>query len=121
MASLPPLSPAATTTSPVGREGDGLLGDAGLELGEAALGLLGDRGDLLGPGGALGLEVGLGPGELGVELVLGLVHLGAQLVLELGQRLAGLAAATLGLFLELAARARLRASSSTWVTMYRAK
>ena len=27
-ASLPPFSPAATTTSPVGREGDRLLGDA---------------------------------------------------------------------------------------------
>ena len=51
-------------------EGDRLLGGAGLELGEQGLGRLRGGGDLLGPGGALGLEVRLGPGELGVELVL---------------------------------------------------
>src|SRR4029079_16834254 len=55
---------------------------------------------LLGPGRTLCLEVRLGPGQLGVELVLGLVDFGAQLVLAGGQRLAGLAATTLGLFLE---------------------
>ena len=81
-------------------EGDGLGGDAGLELGERRLGHLGDRGDLLGPGGALGLELRLGPGELGVELVLRLVQLGLELVLAGGERLAGLAATTLGLFLD---------------------
>ena len=66
-------------------EGDRLGGDAGLELGEGRLGHLRERGDLLGPGGTLCLEVRLGPGQLGVELVLGLVDFGAQLVLARGQ------------------------------------
>ncbi len=81
-------------------EGDGLLGHAGLELGQERLGGLGGRRDLLGPGRALSLEVGLGPGQLGLQLVGLAVDVGAQLVLELGQPLAGLAAATLGLFLD---------------------
>ena len=81
-------------------ERDGLLGDAGLELGELSARPLACGRDLLGPGGPLGLQVRLGPGELGVELVLVLVQLGAQLVLELGQALAALAATTLGLVLD---------------------
>ena len=81
-------------------EDDRILGDAGLQLGQLGLDRLGGRDDLLGPGRALGLEVGLRRGELGVQLVLLAVDVGAELVLELGEALAGLAAATLGLVLE---------------------
>ena len=81
-------------------EDDRVLGDAGLQLGEAGLDRLGRGDDLLGPDGALGLEVGLRRGQLGVQLVLLAVDVGAELVLELRQALAGLAAATLGLVLE---------------------
>ncbi len=81
-------------------EGDRLGRLAALELGEQGLGGLGRGGDLLGPSGALRLEVGLGPGELAVELVGLAVEFRLQLVLELGQALAGLAAAALGLFLD---------------------
>ena len=87
-------------TSPVGANAIDSSADAGLELGQAGLDLLGGGDDLLGPRGALGLEVGLGRAELGVQLVLAPVDVGAQLVLELGQALAGLAAATLGLLLD---------------------
>ena len=81
-------------------ERDRVLRDTGLELGQEGLGRLRGGRDLLGPRGTLALQVGLGPGELLVELVLLLVDLRAQLVLELGQTLAGLAAAALGLFLD---------------------
>src|SRR4029079_2892504 len=81
-------------------EDDRVFGDAGLQFGQLGLARLGGRDDLLGPGRALRLEVGLRRGELGVQLVLLAVDVGAQLVLELDQALAGLAAATLGLVLE---------------------
>ena len=83
-------------------EGDRLLGRGRaerLELGLDALGRLGDR---VGRLGALALEVGLGRGERLVQLVLLLVEDGAQLVLTLGEGLAALAAAALGLLVELA-------------------
>ena len=59
VASLPPLSPAATTTSPVGAKAIDSSAVAGLELGQPGLDLLGGSDDLLGPRGALRLEVGL--------------------------------------------------------------
>ena len=81
-------------------ERDGLLGDAGLEFGQLVSQTLCLGGDLLGPGGPLGLQVRLRARQFGVELVLVLVQLRLQLVLELGQTLATLAATTLGLVLD---------------------
>ena len=63
------------------------------------LGGLGDRVGRLGP---LALEVGLRRGQGRVQLVLLAVEDGAQLVLALGEGLAALAAAALGLLVELA-------------------
>ena len=70
MASLPPLSPAATTTSPVGAKTIVSSATPVLSSASWASTRLGGRDDLLGPDGALRLEVGLGRGELGVQLVL---------------------------------------------------
>jgi hypothetical protein len=81
-------------------ERDGILGDAAAELRERGLGRLSGGRDLLGPGGALRLEIGLGPCQLLVQLVLLAIDVGAQLVLEHGQPLAGLAATTLGFLLD---------------------
>ena len=100
MASLPPLSPAATTTSPVGAKA--IVSSATPVLSSASRAAVSWAAAAISSvrDGPLALEVRLGPGQLGVELVLAPVHVGAQLVLELGQALAGLAAAALGLFLD---------------------
>src|SRR6185436_18315313 len=81
-------------------EDDRVGGLAGLQLGELGLDGLGRGDDLLGPDRSLLLEVGLRRREGGGQLVLGLVDVGPEAVLQLGQLLAGLAAATLGLVLE---------------------
>ena len=84
-----------------GRGEDDRVGRLALgQLVERGRGDLRGLGDLLGPGGALGLEIGLGRGQLGAILVGLAVDLGAELVLELGQALAGLPTATLGLFVD---------------------
>ena len=82
-------------------EGDRLGRLAGLELGQEGLGRLRGRRDLLGPGGALappGPPWSAASSPLSSSVLL--VELRPQLVLELGQALAGLAAAALGLFLD---------------------
>jgi hypothetical protein len=56
-----------------------------LVLGELCLDRLGGRDDLFCPGGPLGLQVGLRPGQLGVQLVLRAIDACPELVLELGQ------------------------------------
>ena len=83
-------------------EGDRLLGDAGLELGE-----LRPRASWAARGDLLGLARRAAPrappwsrASSASSSSLLAVHVGAELVLELGQALAGLAAATLGLLLE---------------------
>ena len=102
VASLPALPPAATTTSPVGAKAiAALLGRPVLQRSELRLHALGRLDDCLGPGGALGLEVRARLRERGVQLVLASVDVRTQLVLEIGQLLAGLAAAAFGLLLEL--------------------
>ena len=121
MASLPPLAPAATTTSPVGAKT--IVSAASPVLSSASWASTAwaavttssvrtvrwlSRSALVAASAAFSSSF------------LRLTSARSS-VLELGQRLAGLAAAALGLVLELRARARLRASSSTWVTMYRAK
>ena len=102
-------------------EGDGLLGDAGLELGQRGLGLLGGRGDLLGPRGALRLEV--------ARLVRPSSAFSSSSGRFRSARSSSSSSARRSPALpprpsassSIAARARLRASSSTWVTMYSAK
>jgi hypothetical protein len=102
------------------REGDGLGGGVLAEVGEELLDLLGGFDDLFGPGRSLLLELALGGGESGVQLVLLAVEAALELVLHLERArppLPPLPSASSSS----AASARLRASSSTWVTMYRAK
>src|SRR5438093_667825 len=81
-------------------EDDRVGGLAGLQLLELGLDGLGGGDDLLRPDRPLLLEVGLGGGQGLVQLVLLAIDVGAELVLQLGQLLAGLAAAALGLVLE---------------------
>src|SRR5436190_246711 len=85
-------------------EGDRLLGRLRAQLGQARLDLLRGGNDLLGPRGALALQVGAGRREGRVQLVLLAVDVGAELILHLGERLARRPTATLGLFLELEQR-----------------
>jgi hypothetical protein len=75
------------------REDDRLLGLAGLELGEPSLDRLGGRRDLLDPAGALGLELRLGLLEGDRQLLALAIDVLLQLRLEVGEALAGLAAA----------------------------
>ena len=103
-------------------EDDRVLGLAGLQLGEPGLDRLGGGDDLLGPDGALALEVGLRRGQLGVAArPWSSVDVGAELVLELGELARRPCRRGPRPRPRAASRARLRASSSTWVTMYRAK
>src|SRR4029079_9482310 len=97
---LAPLGAGADDDLAGRTEDDRVGGLAGLQLGELRLDGLGRGDDLLGPDGALLLEVGFRRREGGRQLVLRLVDVGAEAVLQLGQLLAGLAAPTLGLVLE---------------------
>ena len=99
VASLPPLSPAATTTSPVGTK----------TIESSATPVLSSLSRASTSWAAVTTSsvrvvrwASRSPswGQLGVQLVLRAVDVGPQLVLELRQALAGLAAATLGLVLE---------------------
>ena len=100
VASLPPLAPAATTTSPVGAKT--IVSSASPVFSSASWASTAWAAVTTSSVRTVRwlLEVGLRRGERGVQLVLVLVDVGAELVLELGQALAGLAAATLGLVLE---------------------
>ncbi len=100
VASLPPLSPAATMTSPVGNEGDRVGCHGPLDLRELGLGRLCRGGDLLRPGGALRLEVFPDARQIGTQGVGLAIDLAPQAILQLGQLLAALAAATFCLFLD---------------------
>src|SRR6185369_4998692 len=81
-------------------EDDRVLGLAGLEGGQLGLDRLGRGDDLLGPDGPLALEVGLGRGQGRRQLVLRPGDVRAEAVLQLGEGLAGLAAASGRLVLE---------------------
>ena len=100
VASLPPLAPAATTTSPVGAK----------TIESAASPVFSSASWASTAWAAVTTSSvrtvrccsrsALVDGELRVQLVLLAVDVGAELVLQLGQLLAGLAAAALGLVLE---------------------
>ena len=100
MASLPPLSPAATTTSPVGAKA--IVSVASVVLTSASWASVAWAAAAISSVRVARCvsSSALVRGELGVELVGLQVELGLQLVLELGQALAGLAAAALGLLLD---------------------
>ena len=100
MASLPPVAPAATTTSPV--IGKAIASAAALlpSAFSRLLDPLGGLDYLLGPGRALLLELALGGRESGVELILLAVEAALELVFEVAQGTAALASPTLGLVLE---------------------
>ena len=120
VASLPPFSPAAHDDLAGRVEGDRLLGNAALELGQRRLGLLGRPRRSPRSAGALRLEVRLGPAELRVQLVLGRFSSARSSSSSAASALPALPPRP-SASSSIAARARLRASSSTWVTMYSAK
>ena len=85
VASLPPLSPAATTTSPVGAKAIVSSATPLLSAARAASASLAAAAISSVRVARWVSRLGLGRGQLGVQLVLAPVQLGAQLVLERGQ------------------------------------
>ena len=103
-----------------GGEDDRLGGSGTAQLLDLGVGRLLRLDELGGQGRALLLALALEGGQPFVELVLAPVEVGQQLVFEVGQRLSAAATTAFGFLFELGSM-RARASSSTQVTMYRAK
>ena len=100
VASLPAVPPAANDDLARDRERDRVRGSVLAQGGELLLDPLGGLDDLLGPGRALKLELGLGRRETRDQLVLLAVEAALQLVFEIAEGTATLASPALGLVLE---------------------